>query len=369
MAKKFIEFIKDRRTLFIMIIVIVVSLITGVSLLLLQDDTPPKSIPVTTTTQKNAELFKGYRRYDLTDDDPLYDVEKMYEFTYADSSKKSFSLSNSSGEFVYEVSRESGTLTFSEQQYKDDADLLSLEYTGNVYTSDISHDITDFLIAQECDTPNFSLYMIDKNNRVYGYEYYGDTLEITEFIAEIRRYNTISSVKEIGYYTLNNTPSVTCSGGVPIYVDSSNNVRYLSGKNELFFADAYFKFIGADYRDQLVYVLNDGTMQFAVGNTDSKLYDGNNHIKYRGSFYSLNDDESENLYILGTDNYLYEIVNLSEESGVLLNKVRDKKVTSIGSQIITSSDDFATDQYRVIVLFEDDESINFSQVYNFEVLS
>ena len=75
-------------------------------------------------------------------------------------------------------------------------------------------------------------------------------------------------------------------------------MRYLSGKNELFFADAYFKFIGADYRDQLVYVLNDGTMQFAVGNTDSKLYDGNNHIKYRGSFYSLNDDESENLYIL-----------------------------------------------------------------------
>ena len=148
MAKKFIEFIKDRRTLFIMIIVIVVSLVTGVSLLLLQDDTPPKSIPVTTTTQKNAELFKGYRRYDLTDDDPLYDVEKMYEFTYADSSKKSFSLSNSSGEFVYEVSLESGTLTFSEQQYKDDEDLLSLEYTGNVYTSDISHDITDFLLLK-----------------------------------------------------------------------------------------------------------------------------------------------------------------------------------------------------------------------------
>ncbi len=45
MAKKFIEFIKDRRTLFIMIIVIVVSLVTGVSLLLLQDDTPPKAFP------------------------------------------------------------------------------------------------------------------------------------------------------------------------------------------------------------------------------------------------------------------------------------------------------------------------------------
>ena len=153
-----------------------------------------------------------------------------------------------------------------------------------------------------------------------------------------------------------------------VYLDTSNNVRYLSGKNQLFFDSAYYRYIGSKDYDNFVYVLKNGLMKYDIGNNSSYLYDGNYHIKYMGSFYSLNNNQ-EDLYIIGTDGYLYIIKNLSESSEVLLTRVNNQLIKRIGTRVITTTNDFATDKSRLIVEFVNGETLEIDEIYDYELLN
>lgn len=362
-------FIKNNKKCFVIIFMVVVVVASGIMLYLLHEKKSKPEVITTSTTATNNEskLFRGYKVYEaLQGNIVTYNLKNKYEFIYPSSSNEAIMALNNGEEYVYEVILSNGQLSFLEQVIIE-GEQISLKYTHNSFDTNFSELISSFFVVHTCEASEYTIIALDKKKNVYRFSATGDE-SIQDIIKGFKKVKTISGIKNIGYYNLNNTPYITCEGYELVYEDINGNIRHLDD-NKLFFNDAYYSFIGADYYDQLVYVLKDGTMRFGIGNS-AKLNDGDAIIKYRGSFYYLGEDNTkEDLYIISDDDYLYFVENMNESSSPKLSRLRESKIKKIGMQVMTNSESFTTNYYRVIVLFEDGETFKIENISGIDMLS
>lgn len=361
---------EKKRAILILIIVLIL-LISIISIVLILNKKANNTNHETTlriTTTKKVNIFKGYNTKEINLDNNIsYDVTKNYEFIYAKGEdKKTIYTYKDDLELVYELSLDKGTILFKEQRHNNE--LNAYEYTGKTYTYKVDYNITDYFVATTCEQDAYSIVAIDEKKNIYIFNSLEDEFNIKDILANFTKTKTISTAKKIGYYNENNNPNNMCRNYELIYLDTSNNVRYLSGKNQLFFDSAYYRYIGSKDFDNFVYVLKNGLMKYDIGNNSSYLYDGNYHVKYMGSFYTIKNNQ-ENLYIIGADGYLYVINNLSETSEVLLTRVKNQLIKKIGTRVITTENDFATDKSKLIIEFANEETLEIDEIYAYELLN
>lgn len=360
---------EKKRAIIILIIVILILAASITITFLVSKKISLNNTPSTTrsTTTKKVNIFKGYNTKEINlDNDISYNLEKNYEFIYADGEdKKTIYTYKDNLELFYELTLNQGSIIFTEQRHNNELD--AYEYTGKTYTYK-DNNITDFIVATTCEQDVYSIVAIDDKKNIYQFDSLEEEFNINDVLNGFTKISTISPAKKVGYYNESNNPNNMCVNYELIYLDNANNVRYLSGKNQLFFDSAYYRYIGSKDFDNFVYILKNGLMKYDIGNNSSYLYDGNYHIKYMGSFYSINNNQ-EDLYIIGTDGYLYVIKNLSESSEVLLTRVKDQVIKKIGTQVITTTNDFATDKSRLIVEFVSEETLEIDEIYSYELLN
>ena len=116
------------------------------------------------------------------------------------------------------------------------------------------------------------------------------------------------------------------------------------------------------------YVLKDGLMKYDIGNTNTNLGDGKYHLMYRGSFYTINNNQ-ENLYIIDDNGYLYKIEDFKEDSPVIIKRVTNNTIKRLGIRSITDENHFATDRSNILIEFSDDEILEITEIYEFELLN
>ncbi len=360
--KKIIEFI---------VIVIFVVLIVGLIIFNFLS-TDEKKKEENTQPQTSALIDKTFRGYQVDELDYekniAYDYQSRYEFRYGDTSNKEIFIQTKQDKlYCYTVTLDKGVLLFKESLYN--SDLNAYESTNRVYEFTENNNITSFAIGYKNDTLTYTILALDKDSNVYMYEANGNE-SITTLISRIKKKKTISKATKIGFYLMNNDPFFDSVGSEAVYVDQSNNIRYLDSKNNLFFETAYYRYIGSDNFDQVIYVLKDGLMKYATGNTSRNLNTGNNNIKYRGSFYKVNEETmKENIYIISTDGYLYAIKEVNSKSKVILEKANPEKIKKIGYQYIRGSDGYATNERNIIIQFEDLTTLKFDSISDYELLN
>lgn len=377
MKEKLKEIMNDerKRTLFILISV---TLVISISLIILifvvnnkkDDKEINKTIPITTTS-KVRDIFRGFetKEYNFNEETSKsvnYDYKSRHEFIYANGEdKKTIYTNYKNKELYYEVSLNNGVIIFNEQRYN--PNLSAYEFTGKNYRFDGTSKITDYLVVPTCEEDTYSIIAKDDKGSIYVFNTPESEFDINYIIANIKKTKVISSVKKIGYYNYNNYPHRECNEYDLIYLDTSNNIRYVVGKNALFFEDVYYRYIGSGNGGNFIYVLKDGLMQFDNGET-KKLNDGKYNITYMGSFYTLNG-ESENLYIIGTNGYVYKLTDFNSKSSVVLEKVNKTRIKRIGSRVETDEANYAKDTVTIKIEFEDNEVLEISESHEFELLS
>lgn len=320
----------------------------------------------TTTAPQPDKTFRGYKTKDLNDDDNIsLDIEKYYEFVFSSTDSNDINNEYKGKVYNYTISLEDGELIFRESIEKDS--LNGYQETGMTYQFRADSKISSFIVARSNEPYKYAIIVLDEKNNIYVYENDEKEKMITKIISNIKKIKTISSVKRVGYYNYSNIPSMKNYGYEIIYEDKNNNIRYITDKNPLFYDDSYYRYLGIDSGSEHVYVLKDGKMRFS--SKEQTLNDGNNHIFYRGSFYTYDDKESvEDLYIIGKDCHLYVISDLSPASLPILNKVSVEKIKRIGTQVMRDDNNFATSYQRILVEFEDGELFKLDKILDFELL-
>lgn len=361
---------EKKRSLFILMIVTIIIIAVIITLFLVVNSKSQKSLEpttTTTTTTKEKDLFKGFdtKEYDYSESNikVTYDLKSKHEFVYANGEdKKNIYTTDDKSEYYYELNLDNGAILFKEQKYN--SNLNAYEFTGKNYKFEGDASITDYLVVSTCKNETYSIIAKDTKNNVYVFKTPEEHFDITYIINNLKKTKLISKVSKIGYYNYNNYPYKECNEYDLIYLDTESNIRYISGKNALFFDDAYFRYIGSPDKGNIIYVLKDGLMHYEDNN--KKLNDGNYNINYMGSFYIL-DNDTENIYIIGTNGYLYKIDN-SNISSTIIKKVKDTRLKKIGTKVITDNNNYATDKKAIKMEFEDGEILEFPAVMEFELL-
>lgn len=364
---------KDKKKVieFIAIIIFVVLIIGLVIFNFLNEDEKARN-EENTKPQTSAlidKTFKGYQVDELNyDKDITYDYKSRYEFKYGDTSNKEIFIQTKQDKlYCYTITLEQGVLLFKETLYN--PSLKGYESTNKVYEFTETSNIISFAVGYENDKLAYTILALDKDSNVYMYKADGNA-SISTLISKIKKKKTISKAIKIGFYTMNNEPFFESLGYEAIYVDKDNNIRYLNSKNSLFFDTAYYKYIGSDNYDQVVYVLKDGLMKYATGTTNRYLNTGELNIKYRGSFYKVDEETmQENIYIISTDGYLYTIKEVNSKSKVILEKTREEKIKKIGYQYIRGNNGYATNERNVLIQFSDTTIMKFDNVSGYELLN
>lgn len=376
MKEKLANILRDekKKTLLILIVVTLIISIILVTLILVMDKNKKmsanKTTLTTTTSTKLRDIFRGFEttEYSFSEETSktvTYDLKSKHEFIYANGEDKKTIYTNfANKELYYEVSLNDGKMFFKEQRYN--SNLKAYEFTGKNYSFDADSKITDYLVVQTCAEDTYSIIAKDAKSNVYVFDTPDTDFDIDYVIKNLKQIKVISKVKKIGYYNYNNYPHRECNEYDLVYLDNTDNVRYIVGKNALFFDDVYYRYIGSGKNANYIYVLKDGLMQFDNGNT-KKLNDGNYNITYMGSFYTL-DNEIENLYIIATNGYIYKIENFKEDSSTVLEKVNKTRIEKIGTRVETDDKNYAKDTVTVKILFEDNEVIELTNVYEYELL-
>lgn len=361
---------EKKKSLFILMIVTIIIIAIIVTLFLVVNEESKKSIEptTTTTTTKEKDLFKGFdtKEFDYSESNikVTYDLKSKHEFVYANGEdKKTIYTTDDKLEYYYELNLDNGAILFKEQKYN--SNLNAYEFTGKNYKFGSDASITDYLVVTTCENEKYSIIAKDNKNNVYVFKTPDKSFDINYIINNLKKIKLISKAKKIGYYNYNNYPYKECNEYDLIYLDSENNIRYIDGKNSLFFDDAYYRYIGSPDKGNIIYVLKDGLMHYE--DNSKKLNDGNYNIKYMGSFYILNN-ETEDIYIMGTDGYLYRVGN-ENTSSAILKKVKETRIKKIGTKVITDNNNYATDKMTIKVEFEDEEILELSEVMEFELLN
>lgn len=359
--KKIIEFI-----IVVLLVIIIISLIVFNML----SETKVESVDDTPkTTATIDKTFKGYQAEELDYDKIItYDYQSRYEFIYGDTqSKEIFIQKNSTTLYCYTVALEDGVLVFKESLYS--SSLNGYESTNNVYEFTDNTNITSFAIGYENDQLAYTILALDKDSNVYMYEANGKDTIVT-LISKLKKQKTISKASKVGFYTMSNDPYKESSTYEAIYVDESNNIRYLDSKSSLFFDSAFYCYIGSDNYDQLIYVLKDGLMKYASNTNNRYLNTGDINIYYRGSFYEIDEDDmKENIYIISMDGYLYAIEDVNSKSSAIIEKVSEYRIKKIGYQYIRGTDGYALDERNILIQFEDDSTLKYDSVLGYELLN
>lgn len=361
--KKIIEFIT-----IIIFVILIISLI--VFNYLLEEDNSSKN--ENTKPQTSALIDKTFRGYQSIEidyaSDISYDYKSRYEFSYGDDSNKEIFIQTKQDKlYCYTVTLDKGVLLFKESLYN--PTLKGYESTNKVYEFTENSNITSFAIGYENDSLSYTILALDKDSNVYMYKANGND-SISTLISKIKKTKTISKASKIGFYLMNNNPFYGESGSEAIYVDKNNNIRYLDNKNSLFFETAYYRYVGSSNYEQVVYVLKDGLMKYSSGNISRNLNTGKNNIKYRGSFYKIDEERmTENIYIISTDGYLYTIKDVSNKSKVILEKTNSEKIKKIGYQYIRGSDGYATTERNILIQFADSTTMKIDSVSDYELLN
>lgn len=361
--KKIIEFV-----IVILLVVIIISLVVF-NMLTEEKEDKRKDVDTPKTSALIDKTFYGYQVDEVDYDKSLtYDYKSRYEFKYGDTTNKEiFIQKDSKTLYCYTLSLENGVLIFKESLYI--PNLNGYESTNKVYEFTDNTNITSFAVGYENDTLAYTILALDKDSNVYMYKANGKDTIVT-LISKIKKQKTISKASKIGFYTMSNDPYKESSAVEPIYVDQSDNIRKIDTKSSLFFDSAFYRYIGSDNYDQIVYVLKDGLMKYSMGTTNRYLNTNKNNIKYRGSFYKVDEDTmKENIYIISEDGYLYEIDNVNTKSSVIINKTHESRINKIGYQYIRGDDGYALDERNILIQFEDKETFKLDNVSGYELLN
>lgn len=363
---------KDKKKIveFICVIVLVIIIILLVIFNFINDDSKTKKEEQKPSTSALIDkTFKGYQVDELNYDKEIsYDYKSRYEFKYGDASNKEIFIQTKQDTlYCYTIYLDNGTLLFKESLYSPNLD--GYESTNKTYEFTDNNSITSFAIGYENDMLTYTILALDKDSNVYMYKSNG-TDSITALISKIKKKKTISKANKIGFYLMNNNPFFDSLGNEAIYVDNSGNIRYLDSKNSLFFDSAYYRYIGEDNYDQVVYVLKDGLMKYSTGTTNRYLNTGDKNIKYRGSFYKVNEETmQESIYIISTDGYLYTIKNINTKSKAVLEKTNSSRIKKIGYQYIRNDNEYDTNTRHLLIQFEDSTTSEFKSISGYELLN
>lgn len=376
MRKKLKEILSDERkkTFLVLLVVTLLLFIAFLVLIIVLNNKKPKNenkVPDITNTSKIKDIFKGYEttEYNFSENPSKkvnYDYKSRHEFIYANGEdRKTIYTNYKNKELYYELTLIDGLIVFSEQKYNNN--LNAYEFTVKNYRFQGQNKITDYLVVSTCEDDTYSIIAKDAKNNLYVFNTPEQEFDINYIINNIKKTKVISNVKKVGYYTYNNYPHRECNEYDLVYLDSYDNVRYVAGKNALFFDDVYYRYIGYGLNGNYVYVLKDGLMQFETDNT-KKLNDGEHNIIYMGSFYTLNDDY-ETLYIIGTNGYMYKLDNFSLNSKGTLEKINKTRIKKIGFRTEKDASNYAKDTSTVMIEFEDNQVIEINSTHEFELLS
>lgn len=361
--KKIIEFICVIILVIIIILLVIFNFINGDSKKTNEENTKP------ITSALIDKTFKGYQVDELNYDKEItYDYKSRYEFKYGDASNKEIFIQTKQDTlYCYTVYLDNGTLLFKESLYSPSLD--GYESTNKVYEFTDNNNITSFAIGYENDMLTYTILALDKDSNVYMYKTSGND-SITTLISNLKKKKTISKAKKIGFYLMNNNPFFDSLETEAIYLDNSGNIRYLDSKNSLFFDSAYYRYIGEDNYDQVVYVLKDGLMKYSTGTTNRYLNTGDKNIKYRGSFYKVNEETmQENIYIISTDGYLYTIKNINSKSKAVLTSSSASRIKKIGYQYIRTDNEYDINTRNLLIQFEDLTTSEFKNISGYELLN
>lgn len=365
MKDKIKEILNDERKKTIVILIIVIIILSTAILLAIfltkGEEDIKEEYSTRPTTTKN--ILKGYKEYQInTNKNISYNIKSKYKFIYAEKEDNTIIITRSEDNYIYELHLNNGTIEFQEEKYN--TKLNAYEYTSKSYTYKVDEKITDFIVVKDCEGANYKIAAKDAKNKVYVFESIEDEFDINYIIDNFKKIKTISDVSKIGYYTGNNDVD-ECYNRELIYLDTKGNIRYLSDKNSIFFNDSYYRYVGSLEFNNYIYVYKDGLMKLSDNN--KYLSDKDDNIKYRGSFYEIKNN-NENIYIIGTNGYLYVINDINNKSGNLLTRVNDNKIKRIGTKTITDANDFATDMIKIKIEFENNEIIEYTEIYEFELL-
>lgn len=362
---------ENRRNIIIIIssfIVLVIAISFLVIINFFVDKEPVKKETSTTTTTAVLvdKTFRGYKTTTLSDTDTYsIDIEKYYDFVFTSTASGDINNEYKGKVYNYTINLEDGELIFRESI--ENENLNGYQETGITYQFRTDNKISSFIVCKSNEPNKYAIIVMDEKNNLYVYDNDEKEKSITKIISSIKKIKTISSVKRAGYYNYSNIPGLKDNGYEIIYEDANNNIRYISNKNPLFYDDAYYRYVGANQGSEFVWVLKDGTMHFTENTT--VLNNGNNHIVYRGSFYTYDDMKaSEDVYIIGSDRYLYCIKDLDASSLPLLNKVNVNKIKQIGTQVMRDDNNFATSYQRVLIEFENGELFKLDKTLGYELL-
>lgn len=374
MKLKLKEILDDekKRTLVILVIVVIILMSSILGTFMIFNKTKKESPQITnrvTESSKKKDIFRGFETKEINYDTEIkvnYDLASKHEFIYANGSERVTIYTNyKEQELLYELNLEDGVILFKEQRYN--KSLNAYEFTSKVYKFSGEANITDYIVAPSCEQDMYSIIAKDSKGNVYVFNTPTTEFGINDILANFKKIKIISASSKVGYYNYNNYPHKDCNEYDLIYLDTSNNVRYINKNNKLFYDDAYFSYLGSEEYDNFVYVLKTGLMKYE-SSSNSYLNDGDYNIYYMGSFYTLNEN-NEDLYIIGTNGYLYKISNFSSSSSQILKPVRTEKVKKIGTRIITNEQGYATDKRTIRFEFMNDEVLEIGEIYAFELLS
>lgn len=373
MKEKFNNIIEsDEKRAFIILIIVTVIIVSSVLTIYLLTTKSDKKDDITTTTKVSTtdrkDIFKGYKTYEIDyEKDISYDLEKRHEFIFATDNDETIIYTRKDDlELFYELSLVGGSISFQEQRYNNE--LKAYEFTGKKYSYKKDKDIVAFKVVKTCSNEKYAIIAMDTAGNVYSYETPEEEYNIVDILNNFKLHKTISKAKRVGYYNLSNVPNIDCEGYILVYEDISNNIRTLEKKNPLFFDTAYYRYLGKNYSDQYIYVFKDGKMKYDIGNNEKFINDGNYHIYYRGYFYE-ETSVSNNIYIISKDGYLYKIENMNEESSQILTKMNDSRIKKVGTKVIKTTNDFATDKLRLIIEFDTEDILEIEEISDFELIS
>lgn len=361
-VKKFFDDDK-KRSLFILIIVVLLligSVIAAYYYTVYKDKDEEPEVTTTTVAKKTKDtLFKGYKVFEMNENSYDLDLSSKHEIVYSDNKRKQISTCVDDLEFGYEVSLKDGNLEFNE--LRTDEILGGQVYTNKKYYLKLDKKITNFVIGYNCTSFEYTILVLDESNNIYRYINTNDSNKsMKEIVGLFEKVKTISTPKKIGYYNYSNEAFLECAQSEMVYLDKSNNIRLLNNKNTLFYETVYYTYLGNEENGDVIYVFKDKLMKYS--NKDEYLNNGVSNIEYRGSFH-----DDKNLFIISSDNYLYKVPLTEEFSNPVLTPVETSKIKRIGSRIV-GENDYVTNNYSIIIEFENKENVKFNVTYEYELL-
>lgn len=304
-----------------------------------------------TTNALIDKSMKGFIETKLDTSNIKYNIYEKYEFVYGSVNEQSITTNEEEMEFTYDLVLVNGKLTFKERYF--DYNKNAFISTNKTYNLEVDNEIKEFFVSFSRDKKNYAIVALDSKGIIYYYVNNNSEVSINDILENFKRYKAISTVKRIGYYTLNN--SVDKEAGYElIYVDKDNNVRRLNSKNDFFYKDLYYTYL--ENNGEYIIINEDGRMH--MFNDTSFLNINGNAVYYAGSF-----NKDNYIYIIGKDLYLYKIDITTKQI-----TRENNKINRMGYHIITDESGHDINKRNIKFIFEDNKELVIENTTNLNIL-